>query len=265
MRYQITFLIVLLLLFTGGVEAGVKGQEVVYDGGGVTMKGYIVYDDAKTGKRPGVLVVHEWWGQNEYARKRATMLAELGYTALAVDMYGDGKQATHPEDAGKFAAEATHDLESAQARFMAALETLKADPTVDPNRIGAIGYCFGGGIVVEMARRGVDNLKGVVSFHGNPNSKTPIKPGQIKAKILIAHGGADEFLTQEALRQAEQELKASGADVRVIVYPNAKHSFTNPAADTYGKQFNLPLAYNAEADKKSWEEMKKFFQEVFGK
>ena len=261
---RILCLVGLLILFVYGAEAAVKGEEVQYKGGGITMKGYIAYDDAKKAKRPGILVVHEWWGHNEYARKRARMLAELGYTALAVDMYGEGKQATHPEDAGKFADEATRDMSVAQARFMAALETLKANPTVDPNRIGAIGYCFGGGVVVEMARRGVDNLKAVVSFHGNPSSKTTVKPGQVKAKILIAHGADDPFVKPEVIKQFQDEMKAAGVDARVVVYPGAKHSFTNPDADTYGKQFNLPLAYNADADKKSWEEMKKFFKEVFG-
>ena len=262
MKLKLLCSVGLLILFAYGAEAAVKGEEVQYKGGGVTMKGYIAYDDATKEKRPGILVVHEWWGHNEYARKRARMLAELGYTALAVDMYGDGKQASHPEDAGKFADEATRDMSVAEARFMAAVETLKANPTVDPNRIGAIGYCFGGGVVVEMARRGVDNLKGVVSFHGNPSSKTTVKPGQVKAKILIAHGADDPFVKPEAIKQFQDEMKAAGVDARVVIYPGAKHSFTNPDADTYGKQFNLPLAYNADADKKSWEEMKKFFKEV---
>jgi dienelactone hydrolase len=262
MKLKLLCLLGLLVLFVYQAEATVKGEEVQYKGGGITMKGYIAYDDAIKGKRPGVLVVHEWWGHNEYARKRARMLAELGYTAFALDMYGNGKQAAHPDDAGKFADEATRDLNVAQARFMAALETLKANPTVDPNRIGAIGYCFGGGVVVEMARRGVDNLKGVVSFHGNPSSKTAVKPGQVKAKILIAHGADDPFVKPEAIKQFQDEMKAAGVDARVVIYPGAKHSFTNPDADTYGKQFNLPLAYNADADKKSWEEMKKFFKEV---
>jgi dienelactone hydrolase len=255
-------LIGFFILFAYGAEAAVKGEEVEYQGGGVTMKGYIAYDDAKKEKRPGILVVHEWWGHNEYSRKRARMLAELGYTALAVDMYGNGKTASHPEDAGKFADEASRDMNVAQARFMAALDKLKAHPTVDANRIGAIGYCFGGGVVVEMARRGVDHLKAVVSFHGNPTSKTAVKPGQTKAKILVAHGADDQFLKEEALKQFESEMKAAGVDARVIVYPGAKHSFTNPDADKFGKEFNLPLGYNADADKKSWEDMKAFFKEA---
>jgi dienelactone hydrolase len=262
MRFKSCLFVGLLLLVSLALEAAVKGHEVEYKGGGVTMKGYIAYDDAIQGKRPGILVVHEWWGQNEYARKRARMLAELGYTALALDMYGDGKQASHPDDAGKFAQEVMANMDVATKRFEAALETLKANPTVDGNRIGAIGYCFGGGIVVQMARRGVDHLKGVVSFHGNPGSQTPAKPGQITAKILIEHGEADQFLKKEDLDKAVQDLKNAGVDVRVDVYPNAMHSFTNPDADKFGKQFNLPLAYNADADQKSWEAMKKFFKEV---
>lgn len=260
MRLKILFLVVLVLLFTYRLEAAVKGQEVEYKSGGVTMKGYIVCDDAIQGKRPGILVVPEWWGHNEYADKRARMLAELGYTALAIDPYGNGKIAANADEAGKLSSELMNNMDQTAARFQAAIDTLKANPTVDPNRIGAIGYCMGGGIVIAMAGRGIDNLKAVVSFHGHPSA--PQGKGPVKTKILVEHGAADQFLKKEDLDKGVQALKAAGADVRVDVYPNAQHSFTNPDADKFGKQYNLPLAYNAEADQKSWEAMKKFFKEV---
>jgi dienelactone hydrolase len=255
--------VLLIALIPLVADAAIKTEPVDYSAGGVTMKGYIAYDDAKQDKRPGVLVVHEWWGHNEYVRKRARMLAELGYTALAVDMYGDGKQTAHPADAGKFTQEVLSNMETAKARFNAALETLKAHKTVDRQRIAAIGYCFGGGLVLEMARAGLD-LDGVVSFHGSLDTKTPAKPGQVKAKVLVAHGAADEFVSPEGLKQFEQEMKNAKVDYKLIVYPNAKHSFTNSDADEMGKKAKIPIAYNAEADRKSWEDMKKFLKEVFG-
>lgn len=242
----------------------VEGKEADYSAGGVVMKGYIAYDKNITGKRPGVLVVHEWWGHNEYARKRARMLAEMGYTALAVDMYGDGKQAMHPDDAGKFSSELMKNFDVAKERFMAALKFLKGQDTVDPERIAAIGYCFGGGAVLNMARQGVD-LKGVASFHGGLAAITPAKPGSVKAKILVLHGADDKFTTPEQIEAFKQEMKNAGADFRFISYPGAIHSFTNPEADEYAKKFNLPLGYNAEADKKSWEELGKFLEMIFKK
>jgi dienelactone hydrolase len=255
--------LLLIALIPFVAHAAIKTDPVDYSSGGVTMKGYIAYDDAKQDKRPGVLVVHEWWGHNEYVRKRARMLAELGYTALAVDMYGDGKQTTHPAEAEKFTQEVLSNMKTAKARFMAALETLKAHKTVDPQRIAAIGYCFGGGLVLEMARAGVD-LDGVVSFHGSLDTKTPAKPGAVKAKVLAAHGAADEFVSPEVLKQFEQEMKNAKVDYKVIVHPNSKHSFTDPDADATAKRANIPVGYNAEADRKSWEDMKKFFKEIFG-
>jgi dienelactone hydrolase len=154
-------------------------------------------------------------------------------------------------------------MDGAKKRFLAALDALKKHPTVDPNRIGAMGYCFGGSVVLEMARQGVD-LKGVVSFHGGLDLKTPAKPGAIKAKILVCHGGDDKFVSTEVLEKFKKEMKDAGADMQVIVYPGAKHGFTNPGADELGKTNNIPIGYNAEADKKSWEDMKTFFKSVFG-
>jgi dienelactone hydrolase len=228
------------------------------------MKGYLSFDETIKGKRPGVLVVHEWWGHNEYVRKRARMLAGMGYTALALDMYGNGKQANHPDDAGKFAAEVMKNAVVGEGRFMAALEFLKKQNTVDPEMIAAIGYCFGGGVVLHMARLGID-LKGVASFHGSLATAKPAETGVIKAKILVLNGDADKFTTPEQIELFKKEMENAGADYQFISYPNAMHSFTNPNADMYAKKFNLPVGYNAEADKKSWVELGKFLADIFKK
>jgi dienelactone hydrolase len=245
-------------------EPKIQGKTVEYSAQGVVMKGYLAYDEAIKGKRPGVLVVHEWWGLNDYARKRAQMLAELGYTALAVDMYGDGKQAMHPDDAGKFSSELMKNFDVAKARFLAAMDFLKQQPTLDFTCIAAIGYCFGGGVVLNMARQGVD-LQGVASFHGNLAAVKPAQPGGIKAKILVLHGADDKFVPSEQIEAFKEEMKSAAADFKFISYPGAVHSFTNPDADAYGKKFNLPLGYNADADRKSWDQLKKFLNGVFNK
>jgi dienelactone hydrolase len=245
-------------------RAAVVGKPVEYAADSVTLKGYIAFDDKFTGKRPGILVVHEWWGHNEYARKRADMLAELGYVALAVDMYGDGKQANHPDDAGKFAGEVMKNMPAMKARFLAALTLLKESEDVDPANIGAIGYCFGGGVVLGMAREGAD-LKGVVSFHGSLATQSPAQKGRVKAKILVCNGAADKFVSEESIKEIKAEMKAAKVDFKFVNYPDAIHSFTNPASTELGKKFNLPLAYNEKADKKSWADMQEFFKRVFKK
>ena len=255
-----------VLSFSGVVLAKPALEEKVieYTAQGVTMKGYLVYDKNIKEKRPGVLVVHEWWGLNDYARKRARMLAELGYTALAVDMYGEGKQAKHPDEAGKFSSELFKNFDTASARFLSAMALLEKQDTVAPDRMAAIGYCFGGGIVLNMARQGVD-LKGVVSFHGNLVAVKPARPGSVKAKILVLNGADDKFTTAEQIDSFKKEMKDAGADFRFISYPGAVHSFTNPDADAYGKEYKIPLAYNEKADKESWKEMKKFLNTIFRK
>jgi dienelactone hydrolase len=240
----------------------VVGKTVEYSARETILKGYIAYDDTVKGKRPGILVVHEWWGLNDYIRKRADMLAELGYTALALDMYGEGKIAAHPKDAGKFSSELMKNFGVAKARFIAAEEFLKKDPTVDPGKIGAIGYCFGGGVVLNMAVQGAD-LKGAVSFHGSLALVQPPKLNEVRAKILVLHGGSDKFVTSEQIETFKIQMKTAGASYNFIVYPDAVHAFTNPDATENGKKFNMPIAYNAQADHASWEEMKKFFKEIF--
>ncbi len=255
---------VLGMAILGPAEAKIQGQSVEYNAQGIPLKGYLAYEDSREGKRPGVLVVHEWWGLNDYARRRADMLAELGYTALAVDMYGDGKQAMHPDDAKKFSSEVMKNFDASKARFTAAMDFLKKQPTVDSTRIAAIGYCFGGGVVLNMARQGMD-LKGVASFHGALAAVKPAQPGMIKAKILLLTGADDKFVPPDQVEAFKKEMKSAGADFQVISYPGAIHSFTNPEADALGKKFNMPLGYNADADNKSWGELKNFLSGIFGK
>jgi dienelactone hydrolase len=250
------------LLISTSASAKVITRMVDYKHDGTVMKGMIAYDDAIKGKRPGVIVVHEWWGLNSYARSRARQLAKLGYTAFAIDMYGNGKTATHPKDAGAFAGEISKNLPLAKARFEAAMTTLKKDKTVDPDKIAAIGYCFGGGIVLQMARMGED-LKGVASFHGSLASNIPVEKGKIKAEIRVFNGEADPFTTPEQLATFEHNMSAADVNYKVYNYKGAKHSFTNPGSTALGKKFNLPLAYNAHADKDSWAKMQAFFKEIF--
>jgi len=252
----------LLTLHTLPAWAAVTGKEVSYSAGDTMLKCYLAVDTAIPGPRPGILVVHEWWGHNDYARKRARMLAELGYTALAVDMYGNGKTASHPEDAGKFSGEVRKNMPAAKGRFMAAMALLKAESSTNPDKIAAIGYCFGGGVVLEMARMGVD-LDGVASFHGSLGTESPAKKGAIKGKVLVLNGAADPFVKTESIDKFKKEMRAASVDFKFISYPDAKHSFTNPDADSYGKRFKLPLQYNEKADRQSWAEMQTFFKNIF--
>jgi len=256
--------LVLGMVGVATAEPKIVGKAVEFSAQGVVMKGYLAYDENIKGKRPGVLVIHEWWGLNDYARKRARMLAELGYTGLAVDMYGEGKEAMHPDDAGKFSSELMKNFDVAKIRFIAAMDFLKRQATVDPIRIAAIGYCFGGGVVLNMARQGVD-LKGVASFHGSLNAVKPAQVGNVKAKILVLHGGDDKFIPTEQIEAFKQEMKSAGANFQFVSYLGAVHSFTNPEADALGKKFNMAIAYNADADRKSWDELNKFLSTIFKK
>lgn len=253
----------ILLLAAGGLQAGVKGEEVSYRTEATELKGYLAYDDSIKGPRPAVLVVHEWWGHNDYARKRARMLAEMGYTALAVDMYGGGKQADHPDDATKFMQETMSNAEEGRARFEAALSLLKSHETTDAEKVAAIGYCFGGAVVLTMARAGLD-LDAVVSFHG---SLDPVvekaQLGKTKAKVLVFNGEQDPFVKSESIAAFKQEMGDAEVDYQFVNLPGATHSFTNPAADEFAERFNMPLAYNADADKRSWQGMRELFDEVF--
>lgn len=259
---NLTFVIVLLTLLPLALCAEIVAIPVDYSVGDDVLKGYLAYNDDVKGQRPGVLVVHEWWGHNEYARKRARMLAELGYTALAVDMYGNGKTADHPKDAGKFASAARKNADTSRERFLAAKDLLEAHETTNPGQTAAIGYCFGGAMVLQMARDGVD-LKGVVSFHGSLDTERPAKKGKVKARILVCHGADDPFVSAESVTGFKKEMSRAGLDFTFKKYKDAVHSFTNPDADANGRKFGLPLAYNEQADKQSWRDMQTFFEEIF--
>ncbi len=255
-------LLVLVLITPFAVQAKVVTKVISYKVNNASMTGYYAYDDAIKGKRPGVLVVHEWWGHNDYARKRARMLAELGYSAFALDMYGTGKVAAHPKDAKKFMMEVLGNMDAARQRYKKAVEVLKAQAATDTSRIGAIGYCFGGGVVLDMARQGLA-LKGVASFHGSIGAKQQAKKGNVKASILVFNGADDSFVTQEQIVAFKKEMDNADINYKFINYKGAKHSFTNPAADAFGKKFKMPLEYNKKADEQSWAKMKEFFVSVF--
>lgn len=243
------------------IEQKIVGNELTYSADSTTMKGYLVTDASKTDKSPGVLVVHEWWGHNAYARKRADMLAELGYTALAVDMYGDGKLAEHPSDAGKFSGMVMSNMPEAKGRFTAAMEKLKNHPSVDPTKIAAIGYCFGGSVVLTMANAGID-LDAVAAFHSGVS--LPIMPNEnLRAKVLVCNGADDPFIAPDAIETFKAKMDSINADYKYIAYEGAKHSFTSKEANANGKKFNLPLEYNEKADKESWAELQKLFDRAF--
>lgn len=240
-------------------SAEVKTRVVDYTVDGVALQGLIAWDDAVAGKRPGVLVVHEWWGHNEHARSAARRLAEAGYVGFALDMYGKGKIAKHPDDAMKFMTEATKNPAVLNARFEAALAELKKDSHVDATKIGAVGYCFGGSVVLSQARMGKD-LDVVASFHGGLAGLAPVKPGAVKAQVLVFTGAADPMVPADQVSTFKKEMEAAGAKLDVLSFPNAKHGFTNPDAGSFGMD---ALAYDAAADKSSWAEMLKGFKRVF--
>lgn len=245
----------LIVALAGAAHAAVKLEPVDYKDGTTTLKGQLAYDDAAKDKRPGVLVVHEWWGLNDYAKQRARMLAEAGYVALAVDMYGDGKSTEHPDEAGAWATAVRSNAKAGMDRFMTAYNLLKADKRVDPAHISAIGYCFGGGVVLSAALAGAP-LDAVVSFHGS----LPTDPatGKVTARILVCHGAADPFSTPEQVAGFMKVVTDAAADWEFNLYANAKHSFTNPDAGTH----NMPqLEYNEKADKRSWAAMLNFLAE----
>ena len=251
-----------LMLITTMAHAAIQDKAVTYEANGTKLKGYIAWDDAVKGKHPGVLVVHEWWGRNEYARKRARMFAEQGYTALALDMYGDGKQAHNPDDAKKLAGEIYGNEKLAKARFEAALDVLKKQKNVDANNIGAVGYCFGGGVALNMVRLG-EPLKVVLSYHGGLATQHPAEAGKIKAHIASFTGDADQSIPAAQVAAFRQEMDKAGVDYKVVVYPGAKHAFSNPDADKYAEEFKLPIAYNAAADKDSWSQGLAFMADAF--
>ncbi|WP_338522992.1 dienelactone hydrolase family protein [Pseudomonas batumici] len=259
-------LAVFLLALSTLSQAEIKTRSIPYQSpDGTRMIGYLAYDDAIKGPRPGVVVVHEWWGLNDYAKRRARDLAALGYSALAIDMYGEGKNTEHPKDAMAFMQAATRNSAAASARFQAGLELLKQQPQTNPDKLAAIGYCFGGGVVLDAARRGVP-LAGVVSFHGVLATDTPATPGSVKARILVEHGAKDSMVTAQNVSAFKAEMDKAGADYRFVSLEGAKHGFTNPDADrlSHGDHGGPDIGYNKAADESSWADMRAFLKKVFG-
>ncbi len=254
--------VIIMAFLTMGIsattQASLHTEKAQYKEGDTILVGYLAYEDSMKGQRPGVIVVHEWWGLNDYAKMRAEALAKEGYIALAVDMYGEGKMTDHPKQAGEWSSFIRTNRQIAKDRFVAAYELLKNHKMTEKNKIAAIGYCFGGYMVLAMAQEGVD-LRGVVSFHGVfPTER--VEPNTVKAKILVCHGAEDSLITQEHIYQFQENLRYANADWQFITYGGAKHSFTNPDADKPG----MPgLGYNRAADKRSWKAMLDLFQEIF--
>ncbi|WP_417567175.1 dienelactone hydrolase family protein [Marinobacter sp.] len=243
--------------------AEMQTKTVEYKIGDTAFTGYMAWDDEFEQKRPGILVVHEWWGHNEFARDQAEKLAAAGYTAFALDMYGSGKQADHPDTAQKFMQEATKDMDQVKARFMKAMEILKSHESVDSSRMAAQGYCFGGAVVLNMARMGVD-LDGVVSFHGALGSPITAEPGMVKARVQVYTGGADKMVPSEQVAGLVKEMQDAQVDLTLMTFPGVLHSFTNPGADKVAEEFGMPIGYDEEAATRSWTGAMRFYEEIFG-
>jgi dienelactone hydrolase len=247
-----------LMLGGTSLRAAIQSKTMEYKQGDATLAGVLVWDDAVSGPRPGVLVVHQWLGLTDYEKHRATMLAQLGYVAFCADIYGKDSRPKDVSEAGPLAGKFKADRELLRARANAGLEQMKKSELVDPKRVAAIGYCFGGTAVIELARSGAD-LAGVVSFHGGLDSPTPADGKNIKCPLLVCHGADDPFEKPEDLAAFENEMRAAKVDWRLIKYGGAVHSFTQPDPG-----FSNPGAkYNEKADKRSWEDMKLFFAEIF--
>lgn len=262
MRFWIA---VMMMGLASLAQAEIKTQVFNYQSAdGTPLVGYYAYDDAIIGIRPGVIVVHEWWGLNDYAKKRARDLAALGYSALAIDMYGEGKNTDHPNDAKSFMNAATANSAASAQRFEAGVTLLKRQPQTNPYKIAAIGYCFGGGVVLDAARRG-DPLAGVVSFHGALNPRPTAVPGSIKAPILVEHGGKDSMVNQDKVNEFKAEMKIAQASYTIDTFDGAKHGFTNPDADrlSHGEHGGPDIGYSKQADEMSWANMKTFLAEKF--
>ena len=246
-----------------GDSSGIREETISFSADSANLQAYVVYNDSVKGRRPAVIVIPEWWGLNDYPKMRARMLAKLGYVAMALDLYGDGKVAETPDSAKVYTGPFYADPEKAKRRIDAAIARLRTYDNVDTAEIGAIGYCFGGGVLLNTVRLG-DDLKGVVSFHGSLLG-TPARKDLLRSKILVCHGNADKFVTPDMVAAFKKQMDSIGAVYTFIGYDSATHAFTNPASTVNGKKFNMPIAYNAKADTASWEAMKTFFAGVFAK
>lgn len=257
MKYLLSILIA--LGWAANAQAQLHTKVVEYKHGDTVLEGYLAYDEAIQGKRPGVLVVHAWMGLGPYAKKRAEQLASLGYIAFAIDMYGKGVRPKNAEEAAAQAGIYRADRRLMRARANVGLEVLTRHELTDTQHIAAMGYCFGGGTVLELARSGAD-MVGVVSFHGNLDTPTPADARNIKGKVLALHGADDPFVPAEQVRAFQEEMRKAGVDWQLVAYGGAVHSFTDPAA---GNDHSKGAAYHEKADKRSWGAMNQFFSELF--
>ncbi|MEK6682376.1 MAG: dienelactone hydrolase family protein [Nitrospirota bacterium] len=257
MRYLFALLIVFVLVVN--VQAEIRTEVVEYKEGDTVLEGYLAYDDAIKGKRPGVLIVHEWMGINQYVKRRAEQLAKLGYIAFAADIYGKGIRPKNRDEAAAEAKKYKENRKLMQARVVAGLNILKKHTLTDISRTAAIGYCFGGTTVLELARSGAD-VNGIVSFHGGLDTPNINDAKNIKGKVLVLHGGDDPFVPAEQVASFQDEMRKAGVDWNMVIYGGAVHSFTNPDS---GNDNSKGAAYNEKADKRSWEDMKQFFSEIF--
>jgi dienelactone hydrolase len=256
---KINTFLVLVMMCASSAMAAIKTRVIDYTQGDTVLEGYLAWDDSTNVKRPVVIVVHEWWGNNDYPHHRAEQLAELGYVGFAIDMYGKGKTTDDPKQAQAWDTDVLGNPTVAQARVQAALETLAKEPIADMNKVAAVGYCFGGHIVLDMARNH-DPILGVVAFHGDLSNAHPEQTHDVTAKILVCTGGADAFVPPKAVSAFKDEMTKAGADYKVIEYPGAHHAFTNPAADSHHID---NIKYNPQADKDSWQAMKEFLANLF--
>lgn len=239
----------------------IKEENITYAADTVTMNGFVAYNQNDSTKRPVVLIVHEWWGPTDYVKNRARQLAALGYMAMAVDIYGNGKTAETPDQAKALAMPFYQNPQMAKQRFDAAIDKIKIYAVADTNNIAAIGYCFGGGLLLNVARLG-ENIKGVVSFHGSLLG-TPANKDLLKADILVCHGEADKFVPEAEVATFKKQMDSIGAHYTFKSYAGATHAFTNPDATENGKKFSMPIAYNAAADTASFKDMQEFFGRIF--
>ncbi|SFL86534.1 dienelactone hydrolase family protein [Marinobacter zhejiangensis] len=256
--------LIVLAIAPALVQAELHTEEINYRVGDDQFTGYLAYDDQISGQRPGILIVHEWWGHNEFARQQAERLATEGFTAFALDMYGSGKVADHPDNARQFMQAATENSDVIRERFEAAMRLLQDQPTVDASKIAAQGYCFGGAVVLNMARMGMD-LAGVVSIHGSLASPIQAEPGRVKARVQVYTGGADQMVPADQVAALVHEMQSAGVDLTLTSYPGVKHSFSNPDADVVAERFGMPVAYDEQAAERTWRGTLAFYQELFGR
>ncbi|MCW8132445.1 MAG: dienelactone hydrolase family protein [Planctomycetota bacterium] len=257
--YAMLFLALCLGGWAMPLRAEVAGEAVEYKEGETVLEGYLAYPKDAKGKLPGVVIIHDWMGIGGETKRRAEMLAELGYVAFCADVYGKGVRPKNGAEAGAEAGKYRKDRDLYIARLKAGYETLAKSEKVDPKKLAAMGYCFGGTAVLEMAREGLD-LAGVVSFHGGLATTKPAEAGKLKAKVLVLHGADDPHVPSEQVLAFEKEMRDAKADWSLVAYGNAVHAFTNPGA---GNDNSKGAAYNEKADLRSWDAMKAFFAEIF--